>query len=728
MPLAQGQVLNNRYRIVNLLGQGGFGAVYRAWDVNLKRPCAVKENLDTSPEAQAQFEREALILAGLIHPNLARVTDHFFVPDQGQYLVMDFVEGEDLHQMIESSGGPISEQDAVRWVSQVCDALSYMHTQQPPIIHRDIKPANIKVTPEGKAMLVDFGIAKIYDPKLRTTVGARAVTPGYSPPEQYGQGKTDLRSDIFALGATMYTMLTARVPPDSVDVLTDSQPLPEPVHEINPDVSLQVSEAVGKAMQVKREKRFDDAAQFKGVLTRAEEPVDAAAIIIEEEPSISPVQVQPAVAASASAPSTPVTPEPAKKRSKLWVIVGGIAIVAVVVLGLVFAADNFGWFTPEEAVEYSEEGEGEIPMEAAYDSDLSGDLTLWHDYGEDDPRSDALDMLIERAMELAPELNIHAVRTDSTAQLYSAEGANGEGPDLLIANSRNLRSWVDEDLVLPLWEEVDFDTDAYQGSAVDSMIVYDELYGLPLSPFIVGTYYNRSLVAHPPEDVEQMMEVIMDESHLASPLNSYFLYGFFGAFGAHVLDEEGRCVAVETGGEDALWYLLDLQEAGAHYTEYAEAERLFLDWEKGLLINGPWVLGQYREIFGDELGFVPLPAGPGGPARPLLSYEGVYVNPHSENVEAALRLAEFLGSQEAAQVFSDVGLVVPARWDVDMPDPIQHTFFEAVDHGDMIVKRWEFENYWEPFRVMFFDVLEGGAPPEGALAEACAVMNELNGK
>jgi arabinogalactan oligomer/maltooligosaccharide transport system substrate-binding protein len=412
----------------------------------------------------------------------------------------------------------------------------------------------------------------------------------------------------------------------------------------------------------------------------------------------------------------------------LWVIVGGIAIVVVVVLGLVFAADNFGWFTPEEAVEYSEEGEGEIPMEAAYDSDLSGDLTLWHDYGEDDPRSDALDMLIERAMELAPELNIHALRTDSTAQLYSAEGANGEGPDLLIANSGNLRSWVDEDLVLPLWEVVDFDTDAYQGSAVDSMIVYDELYGLPLSPFVVGTYYNRSLVAHPPENVEQMMEVIMDESHLASPLNSYFLYGFFGAFGAHVLDEEGRCVAVETGGEDALWYLLDLQEAGAHYTEYAEAERLFLDWEKGLLINGPWVLGQYREIFGEDLGFVPLPAGPGGPARPLLSYEGVYVNPRSENIDAALRLVEFLGSQEAGQVFSDVALVVPARGDVEMHDPIQRTFFEAVDQGDMIVKRWEFENYWEPFRAMFFDVLEGGAPPEGALIEACAVMNELNEK
>src|SRR5512136_242753 len=104
MPLATGQVLNNRYRIVRLLGQGGFGAVYRAWDANLSRPCALKENLDTSAEAQRQFAREATVLANLSHPNMPRVTDHFSLPDQGQYLVMDFVEGEDLATQLDERG------------------------------------------------------------------------------------------------------------------------------------------------------------------------------------------------------------------------------------------------------------------------------------------------------------------------------------------------------------------------------------------------------------------------------------------------------------------------------------------------------------------------------------------------------------------------------------------------------------------------------------------------
>ena len=101
MPLSIGQTLNNRYRIVKLLGQGGFGAVYRAWDTNLDRPCAVKENLDVSVEAQQQFGRETKILANMIHPNLVRVLDHFFVPNQGQYLVMDFMEGEDLLEILD---------------------------------------------------------------------------------------------------------------------------------------------------------------------------------------------------------------------------------------------------------------------------------------------------------------------------------------------------------------------------------------------------------------------------------------------------------------------------------------------------------------------------------------------------------------------------------------------------------------------------------------------------
>ena len=164
MTLETGSVLNNRYRIVKQLGQGGFGAVYRAWDISLERPCAIKENLGTTDEAQRQFKREATILANVVHPNLPRVTDHFIIQGQGQYLVMDYVEGEDLQSMLERTGAPLPTHQVLSWIGQVCDALSYLHSQNPPIIHRDIKPANIRITPGGQAMLVDFGIAKIFDP------------------------------------------------------------------------------------------------------------------------------------------------------------------------------------------------------------------------------------------------------------------------------------------------------------------------------------------------------------------------------------------------------------------------------------------------------------------------------------------------------------------------------------------------------------------------------------
>ncbi len=263
MPLQTGQVLNNRYRVVKLLGQGGFGAVYRAWDSNLNRPCAIKENLDTSPEAQRQFTREATVLANLSHPNLPRVTDHFILPEQGQYLLMDFVEGDDLASILRQRG-PVPVAQAVTWISQVADALIYLHSRQPVVIHRDIKPANIRVTPEGRAMLVDFGLVKMYNPQLKTTLGARAVTPGYAPPEQYGQGSTDARSDIYALGATLYNILTGQEPMESVQRMSGAQM--RPASQIIPSVPLHISQSLERSMQLQPTQRFQSAAEFKSAL------------------------------------------------------------------------------------------------------------------------------------------------------------------------------------------------------------------------------------------------------------------------------------------------------------------------------------------------------------------------------------------------------------------------------------------------------------------------------
>lgn len=292
MPLAISQIINDRYRIARLLGQGGFGAVYRAWDMRLQRFCAIKENRETSDASTRQFQHEAHILAGLSHPNLPHVFDAFTITGQDDeisyaYLVMEYIEGEDLGQALERQGGALPEKWVVPMILQVCDALEYLHNQNPPIIHRDIKPANIKIAPveqigigqgslpaestlQGeavRAILVDFGIAKLYHPDTRTTVGARAVTPGYSPPEQYGRGATDARSDIYALGATLYHLLTGQLPPDSVDMMTRSAPPLQPACLVNAAVSPEVSAAVERAMSLEREQRWASVVEFRQALS-----------------------------------------------------------------------------------------------------------------------------------------------------------------------------------------------------------------------------------------------------------------------------------------------------------------------------------------------------------------------------------------------------------------------------------------------------------------------------
>ncbi|MFM8320943.1 MAG: SUMF1/EgtB/PvdO family nonheme iron enzyme [Chloroflexota bacterium] len=266
MALQTGQLLNNRYRIERLLGQGGFGAVYLAWDHNLDEHVAVKESLDTSPAAERQFRNEARLLFKLHHPNLPRVHDCFSIPNRGLYLVMDYIEGESLERKLASANGPLPAQPVLGWIGQVCDALEYLHRQSPPIIHRDIKPANIILRSDGCPFLVDFGISKVFDPQLKTTIGARAYTPGFSPPEQYGSAATDERSDIYSLGATVYHLLTGQVPPASMDISSGVAQPPAPPQAFNPGVTPGAGTAVLRAMQLNRDRRWSSAGEFKRAL------------------------------------------------------------------------------------------------------------------------------------------------------------------------------------------------------------------------------------------------------------------------------------------------------------------------------------------------------------------------------------------------------------------------------------------------------------------------------
>lgn len=294
MPLSIGDLLNNRYRIQSILGQGGMGAVYHAFDENLHMYVAVKENLFLSDEYSRQFQREASILANLRHPNLPRVIDYFVIREQGQYLIMDYIQGEDLRHRLERSQ-QIPETEAVAMGIAICDALTYLHSMIPPVIHRDLKPGNIRISPKGELYLVDFGLAKLLSGNQTTSTGARAMTPGYSPPEQYGTAPTDSRTDIYSLGATLYAAITGTIPEDGLARATGKAKL-TPLRRLRPSISKPIALVIERSMEIEPEDRFQNAEAFKQAL------LDASGIqlIPGERITISPAPSNEATPASSS--------------------------------------------------------------------------------------------------------------------------------------------------------------------------------------------------------------------------------------------------------------------------------------------------------------------------------------------------------------------------------------------------------------------------------------------
>ncbi|WP_262982346.1 serine/threonine-protein kinase [Thermogemmatispora tikiterensis] len=216
--LSPGVLLSGRYRIVALVGKGGFGAVYKALDLRFsaRRQVAIKEMGDAlltpseKARALADFRQEADLLVQLQHPNLPNVSD-FFEEAGKAYLVMEFIEGKTLAKILEEHGGPLDEATVMGWGLELCAVLHYLHTRSQAIIFRDMKPANVMLTPDGQLKLIDFGIARIFKSQVTrdtTLLGSQ----GYAPLEQYGRSQSDARSDIYALGATLYELLTGELP------------------------------------------------------------------------------------------------------------------------------------------------------------------------------------------------------------------------------------------------------------------------------------------------------------------------------------------------------------------------------------------------------------------------------------------------------------------------------------------------------------------------------------
>jgi len=264
--LVPGRVLQERYEVRGVLGMGGFSAVYQARDLrfpNVAKLCAVKEMTNHAPDPQLRavalqnFEREANILATLNHPAVPKVYD-YFSEDNRAYLVMEFIDGRDLEAVISDGTGFLPQDQILAWALQLCDVLYFLHSHSPPIIFRDMKPSNVMLDKHGQIRLIDFGIAKNFQPGQK---GTMIGTEGYSPPEQY-RGVADQRTDVYALGATLHHLLSRQNPQVEPPFSFHERP----ITAANPNVDAEFAQVVMRALEYEPDRRYASADEMKRAL------------------------------------------------------------------------------------------------------------------------------------------------------------------------------------------------------------------------------------------------------------------------------------------------------------------------------------------------------------------------------------------------------------------------------------------------------------------------------
>ena len=347
--LEPGAVLQDRYRIVRQLGKGGMGAVYEAVDQRLDATVALKETFSVDERLRRQFEQEARLLAQLHHPALPRVSDYFTEGNRA-FLVMQFISGADLAEIISQQPGPFPRAVVIAWADQLLDALVYLHTRDRQIIHRDIKPHNLKLTSNGRIALLDFGLAKAESADVSTTVSSTSIfgyTRRYSPLEQIQNHGTTPRSDIYALGATLYHLLTGVKPLDAVAratalVNSKSDPL-RPADEIYRAVGSEIAAILSRAMALNPEDRYASAHDFREALRKvgrkedlARESANHSINEPESDSTVNPTVVRRAPAAAFDPFNSysilkpdELAWQPAKQRHRLLVIAAVLSILLV---------------------------------------------------------------------------------------------------------------------------------------------------------------------------------------------------------------------------------------------------------------------------------------------------------------------------------------------------------------------------------------------------------------
>jgi arabinogalactan oligomer/maltooligosaccharide transport system substrate-binding protein len=377
---------------------------------------------------------------------------------------------------------------------------------------------------------------------------------------------------------------------------------------------------------------------------------------------------------------------------------------------------------------------GSIAPVAAQDAaPLEGELTLWHSYGSGaGTEADALAAALASVQAANPGLtvNVLPVAFNDIFNNWSLDVASGAPiPDLMIVPNDNLGQQTRDQIIAPLDALVPAEAlAAMVPLAVDGSRVDGALMQVPESLKAVAMYYDSAKVATPPTTTDELLAAVTDGSiKLGLVQGIYHDFGFAGAFGGTLMDDTGKCTADQGGFAEAFQFLADLKAAGAVLDPtYDNIAAGFKDGTYDVIIDGPWAAGGYVESV-PTVAVAPIPAGPGGPALPFTGVDGWLINPNSANQQLAVDLALALTNAENQKVFADTAYHIPANASVTIDNPISNQFAAAVASGYPRPQSAQFGAFWGPFGDALNKVLDTGADPVAAVAEACAAMNTANG-
>ncbi len=331
------------------------------------------------------------------------------------------------------------------------------------------------------------------------------------------------------------------------------------------------------------------------------------------------------------------------------------------------------------------------------------EVTFWHAYGTGSAEEIALTSLLAQAAIDLPNIKINVLQIpfDQIYNKYRTDVAAGGGPDMFIAPNDSLGDDARAGLIADITDLAAGKLDGYLPLAIDGMSVEGKLYGIPESLKAVAFWYNTDLLPEPPATTDELKALMEGGTPIAISYGCYHHWGFFGAFGGQIFDENWKVIADQgTGVVDAMTYLSELYQISvANSWPRTDSDGLapFTEGTVAAITNGNWAMGDYKTALGDKLAVAPLPAGPGGPANPLLGVDGYYFNPNSQNMEAALDVALYLTNAASQTIMMNQAGHVPGRSDVTITDPLIQGLTDGFANGYVRPQVPQLGLYWSNF-------------------------------